>query len=135
MLSLLGDICLTINDQGIGLGAVLSRTKLLTPSMLVAATKALAAQAPALKDPDAALLPDVVDVREISVKIAAAVIRQACKEDLNQERDIPSEDGELEEWIREQMWDPVYRPLRKVQREDASREAKGEAGSKGIMKS
>jgi malate dehydrogenase (oxaloacetate-decarboxylating) len=103
--------------------------------MLVAATKALASQAPALKDPDAALLPDVVDVREISVKIAAAVIRQAEEDGLNKEKDIPKDDGELEEWIREQMWDPVYRPLRKVERQDASREAKGEAGSKGSTKS
>ncbi|KAK3676587.1 NAD-dependent malic enzyme, mitochondrial [Recurvomyces mirabilis] len=116
---------------GIGLGCVLSRTKLLSPSMLVAATKALAAQAPALKDPDAALLPDVVDVREISVKIAAAVIRQAEKESLAQQEGIPVDDVELEEWIREQMWNPVYRPLRKVEREGASRSARGEAGSKG----
>ncbi|TKA67672.1 hypothetical protein B0A55_08649 [Friedmanniomyces simplex] len=98
---------------GIGLGAVLCRAKLMTPSMLVAATKALAAQAPALKDPDAGLLPDVEDVREISVKIAAAVIRQAEKEGLAREEGIPEGEGELEEWIREQMWDPVYRPLRK----------------------
>ena len=41
--------------------------------MIVAAVKALAGQAPALRDPDAALLPDVTDVREISVRIAAAV--------------------------------------------------------------
>ncbi|KAK4554241.1 NAD-dependent malic enzyme, mitochondrial [Recurvomyces mirabilis] len=116
---------------GIGLGCVLSRTKLLSPSMLVAATKALAAQAPALKDPDAALLPDVTDVREISVKIAAAVIRQAEKESLAQQEGIPRDDVELDEWIREQMWNPVYRPLRKVEREGASRSARGEAGSKG----
>ncbi|TKA76527.1 hypothetical protein B0A55_05675 [Friedmanniomyces simplex] len=98
---------------GIGLGCVLCRAKLMTPSMLVAATKALAAQAPALKDPDAGLLPDVEDVREISVKIAAAVIRQAEKEGLAREEGIPEGEGELEEWIREQMWDPVYRPLKK----------------------
>lgn len=88
--------------------------------MLVEATKALAAQAPALKDPDAGLLPDVVDVREISVKIAAAVVRQAVKEGVAS-REIPGVGGEgesggegLEEWIREQMWEAEYRPLRKV---------------------
>lgn len=120
---------------GIGLGAVLSRSKLMTPQMLVAATKALAAQAPALKDPDAGLLPDVQDVREISVKIAAAVIRQAVKDGLNQEKYIPSEEAELEEWIREQMWKAEYRPLRRVKKEEASRAAKGEMGSKGTTKS
>ncbi|KAK5122998.1 hypothetical protein LTR85_003564 [Meristemomyces frigidus] len=120
---------------GIGLGAILSRAKLMTPEMLVEATKALAAQAPALKDPDAGLLPDVQDVREISVKIAAAVIKQAVKEGLNQEKEIPTDDAELDEWIREQMWDAVYRPMKKVSREEASRVARGEAGSKGSAKS
>lgn len=99
---------------GIGLGVVLSRARLVTPEMLVAATKALAAQAPALKDPDAGLLPDVTNVRKISVQIAAAVIKQAIKDGLAQEKDIPNNDQELEEWIREQMWHAEYRPLKKV---------------------
>jgi malate dehydrogenase (oxaloacetate-decarboxylating) len=99
---------------GIGLGTVLSRAKLITSAMLVEATKALAAQAPAMKDPDAALLPDVEDVREVSVKIAAAVIKQAVKEKVAQEEGIPESDEDLEEWIRVQMWQPEYRPLKKV---------------------
>lgn len=79
--------------------------------MLVAAVKALAAQSPALKDPNRPLLPDVVDVREISVHIAKAVIKCAVREGLAQEKDIPMEDEELDEWIRAQMWDPEDRPL------------------------
>lgn len=100
---------------GTNLGSVLSRAKLVTPAMLVEATKALADQAPALKDPDAALLPDVEDVREVSVKIAAAVIRQSVKEGVAQEEHIPESDEELEEWIRVQMWNAEYRPLKKVE--------------------
>lgn len=96
---------------GIGLGAVLSRTKLMSTSLLVEAVKALAKQAPALQDPNAPLLPDVTDVRDISVEIAAAVIKQAVKEGLNQEEDIPGDDALLREWIREQMWEPRYRTL------------------------
>ncbi|KAM0689974.1 hypothetical protein Q7P36_008741 [Cladosporium allicinum] len=99
---------------GTNLGSVLSRAKLVTTAMLVEATKALAAQAPALKDPDAALLPDVEDVREISMKIAAAVIKQAVKESVAQEEHIPESDEELEQWIRVQMWNAEYRPLKKV---------------------
>lgn len=117
---------------GIGLSAVLCRARLITSSMLVAAVKALAAEAPILKDPNAGLLPDVVDVREISVKIAKGVIKQAVKEGVAQERDIPTDDEELEEWIREQMWKPVYRPLRKVGSHEADRAARGEAGAKGV---
>jgi malate dehydrogenase (oxaloacetate-decarboxylating) len=100
---------------GIGLGTVLSRAKLITTAMLVEATKALASQAPAMKDPDAALLPDVEDVGEVSVKIAAAVIKQAIKEGVAQEEDIPETQEDLEEWIRVQMWKPEYRPLKKVE--------------------
>jgi malate dehydrogenase (oxaloacetate-decarboxylating) len=100
---------------GTNLGSVLSRAKLVTTAMLVEATKALAAQAPALEDPDAALLPDVEDVREISMKIAAAVIKQAVKEGVAQEENIPEADEELEEWIRAQMWNAEYRPLKKVE--------------------
>ena len=99
---------------GIGLGAVLSRAKLLSDKMLVAAVKALAAQAPALKDPDKGLLPDVVDVREISVQIAMAVIKQAVEEGLAQEEGIPDNDNDLEEWVRVQMWEAKYRELVKA---------------------
>ncbi|GME22586.1 Malic oxidoreductase [Neofusicoccum parvum] len=125
---------------GIGLGAVLSRTRLMTPSLLVAATESLASQAPALKDEnkgtprEVALLPDVTDVREISVHIAKAVIQKAVEEGLNQEKGIPSDEANLEEWIREQMWDPVYRPLRRVKPEKASRHARGESGSASVRR-
>lgn len=119
----------SVTFPGIGLGAVLSRTKRLPASLLVEAVKALAAQGPALKDPTAPLLPDVTDVREISVKIATAVIQQAVKEGLNQERDIPTDEDELGEWIREQMWEARYRPLVKVDPKDASSLARGEAGT------
>ena len=120
---------------GIGLGVVLSRSKLLTPKMLVAAVKALAAQAPALKDPDAPLLPDVTSVRGISVQIAGAVIKQAVQEGLAQEKGIPESDKELEEWIREQMWDAEYRTLKKVDSRTASRAALGKVGSRGAAES
>lgn len=114
---------------GIGLGAVLSRTRLLPPSMLVAAVKAFANQAPILKDPNAGLLPDVTEVREVSVKIAHAVIKQAVEEGLQQENDVPTDDAELEEWIREQMWDARYRPLRKIDEKDAGPLELGVAGT------
>lgn len=99
---------------GTGLGAVLSHAKLVTPAMLVEATKALAEQSPALKNPDAALLPDVGDVRAISVKIAAAFIRQAVKDEVTQEEGIPGDQEDLEKWIRVQMWRAEYRPLKKA---------------------
>lgn len=96
---------------GIGLGAVLSRSRLVSKKMLVAAAEALKARSPALEDPNKPLLPDVEDVREISVDIAAAVINCSVSEGHAQEEGIPSEAAELKEWIRAQMWEAVYRPL------------------------
>ncbi|KAE8363653.1 hypothetical protein BDV27DRAFT_4832 [Aspergillus caelatus] len=99
---------------GIGLGAVLSRTQILSDKMLVAAARALASQSPALQNPNRPLLPDVENVREISVHIARAVIETAVEEGYAQEEEIPSHKEELEEWIRVQMWEPIYRPLVKA---------------------
>lgn len=70
-----------------------------------------------MNDPDAALLPDVTNVRDISVKIAAAVIKQAVKDELAQKPDIPQDNAELEDWVKEQMWKAEYRPIRKVSKE------------------
>jgi malate dehydrogenase (oxaloacetate-decarboxylating) len=119
---------------GIGLGAVLCRTKLVSDAMLVSAVKALAAQSPALKDPTKGLLPDVENVRDISVQIAKAVVKTAVRDGMAQEENIPTDDGELDEWVREQMWDPIYRPLRRVDPKVASRHARGEMGVAGEAK-
>lgn len=96
---------------GIGLGAVLSRCRLLSDGMLVAAIKVIADQSPALQDPAKGLVPDITNVREISVRVAKAVIKQAVGEGLAREKEIPDNDGELEEWVREQTWKPRYRQL------------------------
>ena len=102
--------------------------------MLVAAVKAIAAQSPALKDPDKGLVPDVIDVREISVHVAKAVIKQAIEEGLATEKEIPEVDEDLEEWIREQMWEPRYRPFIRVDKEKAGKYGRGELGVGSVRK-
>jgi malate dehydrogenase (oxaloacetate-decarboxylating) len=82
--------------------------------MIVAASKALAAKAPALEDANKPLLPDVEDVRELSLNVAKAVIQTAVEEGLTQEEGIPEDEGDLEEWIRVQMWEAEYQELEKV---------------------
>ena len=99
---------------GIGFGTILARAKLLSDKMLVSAVKALADLAPAVEEGGEAtkgLLPDVEDVRNVSVKVAMAVIKSAVEEGLARTKDIPGEDAELEEWVRAQMWEPIYRDL------------------------
>ena len=119
---------------GIGLGAVLCRSSLVSDKMLVAAVKAIAAQSPALKDPAKGLVPDVIDGREISVHVAKAVIQQSVEEGLATERDVPTDDEELEEWVREQMWEPRYRPLTRVERHETTPHGRGERGVGGHAK-
>lgn len=111
---------------GIGLGAVLSRSKLVTDKMLVAAVSGVAELSSALKDDTAPLLPGVDEVRRVSVRVARKVIQAAVEEGVATEKGIPSNEEDLDQWIREQMWDPAYRPLKYVEAEGASREAKGE---------
>ena len=118
----------SVTFPGIGLGAILSRTRLLTPALLVAAVQALAAAAPIVNGTGAGLLPDVEDVRDISVQIARNVIKKAVEDGLAQQKNIPDNDADLEEWIREQMWTAEYRPLKLVHKSNADAHAKGEAG-------
>ena len=101
----------------------------MTSALLVAAVEALAAAAPVVAGSGSGLLPDVEDVREISVQIARNVIKKAVEDGLAQEKDIPTNDDDLEEWIREQMWNAEYRPLELVDEKDADTLAKGEMGT------
>ncbi|KAG7566970.1 hypothetical protein FFLO_01229 [Filobasidium floriforme] len=101
---------------GLGLGTILSRARTISPGMFMAGIQALANLAPALHDPNASLLPDLAEVREVSVHVAAAIVRQACKEGRTRDETVlkvvNGQLGEgLEEFIRGSMWDPVYRPL------------------------
>ena len=118
---------------GIGLGGVLSRASRVTDKMLLAAVQGVAELGPVLEDDTAPLLPGVDVVRDVSVRVARKVIQAAVEEGVATEGDIPEEDGELDEWIREQMWDPVYRPLKYVDKDGASREAKGEMNVVGSL--
>ncbi|KAL4730764.1 NAD-dependent malic enzyme, mitochondrial [Fusarium chlamydosporum] len=118
---------------GIGLGCVLSRAKHLTDRMLVAAVEGVSSLSPILKDSTAPLLPDVDSVRDVSVRIARKVIQAAVKDGEATQEGIPENDDDLEEWIKEQMWDPEYRPLKQVSLESATREARGELKKAGTV--
>ncbi|KAI1872153.1 uncharacterized protein JN550_004356 [Neoarthrinium moseri] len=111
---------------GIGLGSVLCRASKVTDKMLVAAVQGVADMSPALKDETAPLVPGVDNVREVSVRIAREVIQAAIEEGVATEKDIPTEKEDLDDWIKEQMWAPIYRPLKRVELQGASRRAKAE---------
>jgi malate dehydrogenase (oxaloacetate-decarboxylating) len=97
---------------GIGLACVLSKAKKLTDEMLMAAIKGMASKAPVLKDEKLPLVPDVDIAREVSVAIAASVIREAKRQELIGEVNIP--DGDLESWVEGRMWEAEYPEYEKV---------------------
>jgi malate dehydrogenase (oxaloacetate-decarboxylating) len=99
---------------GIALGSVLSRAKLVTDEMLVAAVGGVASMSPSQDDSTAPLLPGVDIVRKVSVRVVRNVIRAAVKGEVSQQPEIPEIDEKLDAWIEEQMWQAEYRPLKLV---------------------
>jgi malate dehydrogenase (oxaloacetate-decarboxylating) len=73
--------------------------------MILAATRRLASLSPALKDPDAALLPDVADAPAVNLEVAIAVVEQAI-EDGSAAVDWKKE--EVRKRATESRWKPVY---------------------------
>lgn len=73
-------------------------------------------------------------MRELSVRIAVAVIKEAVRLGLSRREGIPwEEDGggdekQLVGWVRGLMWRPEYREMRKVDAGEGQRGAMGEIG-------
>ncbi|KAJ7589511.1 hypothetical protein C8J56DRAFT_938774 [Mycena floridula] len=65
---------------GLGFGAMISKSRGVTDTMIIAAAKRLASLSPALKDPDDALLPDFGDAPDVNFEVAVAVAEQAVEE-------------------------------------------------------
>ena len=61
---------------------VASGARRFTGPMMLAAARAPAENSPALKDPSASLLPPLSGLRRVAADIAAAVGREAQKEDI-----------------------------------------------------
>src|SRR5580692_1777208 len=92
---------------GLGLGVIAARARRVTDGMLLAAACAVAGLVD-ISAPGAALLPQVADLRETSVAVAAAVARAAEAEGV---ASAPL-DADLTGQVRALMWEPRYRPVR-----------------------
>jgi malate dehydrogenase (oxaloacetate-decarboxylating) len=76
-----------------------------TDAMFMAAAKALAEMSPVHQDREGRLLPALTNIRAVSVAVATAVAKQACKEGLGDECD----EATLGARIQANVWEPVYR--------------------------
>jgi malate dehydrogenase (oxaloacetate-decarboxylating) len=92
-----------------GLGVLAVKARRVSDGMFAAAATALAGISPALRDPEACLLPPVSELRSVAVTIAGAVAKQARSEGLCN----PFKDEALPGLIAAKMWEPVYRPYRR----------------------
>jgi malate dehydrogenase (oxaloacetate-decarboxylating) len=93
---------------GLGLGAIVSRARLITDGMFTAAARTIAEMADG-SQLGAPILPAVANLREVSLRVAVAVAEQAVREGLA--RVSPPN---LEAAIRKAMWEPRYRPITAV---------------------
>ncbi len=93
---------------GIGLGTIVARAEHVSDGMLAAAAGAVAALTD-VSSQGASLLPDVERLREVSLSVATAVAARAAAEGLAR-----NPVDQLEERVREAMWEPVYRPVAAV---------------------
>ena len=78
--------------------------------MFLAAARTVAELSPARRDPQANLLPPLVELRQISFDVALAVAGQAVAEGLA----APITPAQIAAAVRSKMWEPVYAPYRRL---------------------
>ena len=89
---------------GMALGVLASQAKRVTDGMFMAAAEALANLSPAQSDRTASLLPDILDIRDVSKKIAFSVAIQADKDEVTP----PLSEDKIAEAIEAKFWSPEY---------------------------
>ena len=90
---------------GLVLGAIVSRSRLISVGMLAAAANALSSLV-AVRLPGASLLPYIDDLRSVTVTVAVAVAEAAVAEGL---AEVELED--IVQQVQDAMWQPEYRQI------------------------
>jgi malate dehydrogenase (oxaloacetate-decarboxylating) len=90
---------------GLGLGTIVSRARLVSVGMLVAAANALSSLV-AVRLPGASLLPHIDDLRSVTVTVAVAVAEAAVAEGL-----ATVELADIVQQVEDAMWQPEYRRI------------------------
>jgi malate dehydrogenase (oxaloacetate-decarboxylating) len=98
---------------GVGLGALVSGTPIITDQMFMAASKAVSGMVTENELRAGQVLPKLSDIRAVSAQVALAVAKVAREAGLG----LRVEDGRLSAMIKSAMWNPRYLPLRYVKPE------------------
>ncbi|PIA50388.1 hypothetical protein AQUCO_01300850v1 [Aquilegia coerulea] len=103
---------------GIGLGTLLSGSRIISDGMLQAAAECLAAY---MKDDEVLkgiIYPSISSIRDITKEVAAAVVKEAIEEDLAEGyRDMDARElkkldmEEIKTYVKNNMWEPRYPTL------------------------
>jgi malate dehydrogenase (oxaloacetate-decarboxylating) len=88
---------------GLGLGAILSKSRTISDEMIIAGARRLASLSPALADPDNALLPDFADSPAVNLEVAIAVAEQAISEG---SAGVDWKKEEVRAKAKEKQWEP-----------------------------
>lgn len=94
---------------GIGLGALVSRATRITTKMFLMASKALSALVTPDQQKNNMLLPNLKNIRNVSLHVAKAVAIEARDSGLGRLLN----DDEFETIIKKAQWEPEYYPFRK----------------------
>lgn len=92
---------------GVGLGISAARIARVTDSMFLEAARALASKVTEADLEETAVYPELTRIRECSLAVACATVRQAVKEGYADEEILEG----LEENLRQAMWEPKYLPI------------------------
>lgn len=90
---------------GVGLGVIACAARLVTDEMFLAAARTLAKQVTQSELDEGRVYPRLTDIREVSRKVAAAVILVASEQGLAREA-IPTS---VDEYVQSLMYQPNYR--------------------------
>ncbi|MGL5037180.1 MAG: NAD-dependent malic enzyme, partial [Aeromonas sp.] len=95
---------------GVGLAAIVSQLKVLSPDIFTTAAFALAECVNAADLAKGAVYPSISELRNISVRVATAVLNDIVRKDPSH----PLIGQDLQQHILNHMWEPVYLPYRRV---------------------
>lgn len=94
---------------GLGFGAILSEAREITDGMVNAASEALSDYTTEKHLAAGLVYPPVSELREVSVRVAAAVIRQAFEDGVAASTKVTP--GSAEDHVRSRFWEPKYLPF------------------------